>query len=267
MIISFGRLKKGKSRRVFPWFSDSLLKKISFLFLNCFPLRKLAPLILNLGFFFDRVIEYSVALKNLGSNHREILLDIGSGYSCFPSYLALKFYSISLDIDRDALIFQKKISKSMQKSFPQMLDCILADCTKLPFRNESANKIFLISTIEHIQSDNVVAMEVGRVLKKAGHCVITLPFSKGAETIQVTPYFERSYTKETIQDRIVTQSSLFIKQLCTFRKALLSLFYKIVPEGWLIFKDLVIGLALFKIEKIFLRDADGELAIIELHKR
>jgi SAM-dependent methyltransferase len=264
---SLGRLKEtAKGRRAIPWISGNISKKISFIFLNCFPLRKLLPLIFNLGFFFDRMIEYSVALKNFKGNCEDILLDIGSGYSCFPSLLALNSYTISLDIDRDALIFQKKVSKSIRKKLPQTLDCIIADCTKLPFKNNSVYKIFLISTIEHIEADNVAAEESGRVLKKGGQCIISLPFSKSMEETQIMPYFQRSYTKEMIQNRIVGPSSLFLKKLSTFRKTLLRVFYRIVPEGWFIIKDAIAGLAIFKIEEIFMSHVEGELAIIELIK-
>lgn len=253
---------------MFPWLSESLLQKVSFIFLNCFPLRKLIPFVVNLGFFFDRMVEYSIALKNTTFHCEEVLLDIGSGYSFFPSYLASSSYTISLDIGRDIMIFQKKASKSMGKTVSQRLECIIADCTRLPFKNESIDKVFVISTIEHIEKDKIVAKESGRVLKKMGCCVISFPsFSKVAREPQIRPYFQRFYTKETMQERIIVPSLLSIEELSNLRKSLVSFFYSVVPDGWFIFKDLAVGLTLLKLEEILLsKNKEGTLSVIRLRK-
>lgn len=265
---SFGRFTETeRARRMFPWLSESLLQKVSSIFLNCFPLRKLIPFVVNLGFFFDRMVEYSIALRNTTIHRGEVLLDIGSFYSFFPSYLASRSYTISLDISRDAMIFQKKASKSMGKTVSQRLECVIADCTMLPFKNESFGKVFVISTIEHIEKDKIVAKESGRVLKKSGMCVMSFPFSKLARDPQIRPYFQRFYTRETIQERIIVPSLLSLEELANFRKTFVSLFYSVVPEGWFIFKDLTVGLTLFKLEEIFLsKNKEGTLSAIKLRK-
>lgn len=265
---NFGRLRStARVRRALPWVSESTLTKISSIFLNCFPLRKLIPVVVNLGFFFDRMIEYSIALRSAPINSGEVLLDVGSGYSCFPSYLSSQSFAISLDINRNAMIFQSKVSKTMGKNISERLECVIADSTRLPFRDDSLGKIFVISTIEHIAKDSIIAKECGRVLKKDGCCVMSFPFSKSAKKSLIKPYFQRFYTRKMILDRIVVPSRLSLEKLFTFSKTFLSSFYAAVPEGWFIFKDLVIGLTLFKLEGIFLpKDKEGKLAVIELRK-
>lgn len=265
---SFGRFREtSRARRLLPFISEPLIKKISSIFLNCFPLRKLTPFIVNLGFFFDRMVEYSIALRNSPTNNGEVLLDVGSGYSFFPSYLASHSYTISLDMNRNALIFQKKVSKSMGKTISQRLECVIADSTRLPFKDDSVSKVFVISTIEHIEKDDMIAKESGRVLKKYGYCVMSFPFSQLAREPQIKPYFQRFYTRKMIQNRIVTPSLLSVEELSTFRKTFLSSFYSIVPDGWFIFKDLIIGLFLLKLEEIFLSEDNEEtLAVIKLRK-
>ena len=266
---SFGRLREtDRLRHAIPWLTDSLLKKVSSLFLNCFPLRKLIPHVVNLGFFFDRIVEYKVALRSSTIHRGDVLLDIGSAYSFFPSYLASLSYTISLDMNKDAMIFQKKASKSIGKTISQRLECVIADCTRLPFKDESLSKVFLISTIEHIDKDNIVAKESGRVLKKNGECAISIPsFSKIPREPQTRPYFQRYYTIETFRERIIIPSSLSVKKISNFCKTFVSLFYSLVPQGWFIFKDLVIGLTLSKLEEILLsRNKEGTLSVLKLRK-
>ena len=266
---SFGRLKgSDRLRKAMPMMrSPEQIAKISSIFLTNPPLRKLSPIIVNLGFFFDRMIEYSIALND-SSKSNEVLLDIGPYYSCFPSYLASHSYSIALDINRDAMNFQKKVSIAMGKNISEGLECIVADATRLPFRNDVIDKIFVISTLEHIEKDNLAAEEFGRVLRRNGICTITgLPFSKLAREPQIKPFFIRRYTKDLIQTRIITPSLLSLERFFTFSKTLLSLFYATVPEGWFVFKDLMIGLTLFKMEEFFLsEDKEGSYAIVKLRK-
>lgn len=264
----FGRfIERERGRRMFPWISESLLQKVSFIFLNCPPLRRLVPFVVNMDFFFDRIIEYSTALRNTTIHRGEVLLDIGSGYSFYPSYLASRAYTISLDISLDVMIFQKKASKSMGKPVSQRLECIIADCTMLPFKNGSMDDVFVISTIEHIEKDNTVAKECGRVLKRGGMCAMSFPFSKLARDSQTKPYFQRFYTREAIQERIVIPSQLSLEELFNFRKIIVSFFYSVVPDGWFILKDLAIGLTLSKLEEILLsRNKGGSLSVIKLRK-
>jgi hypothetical protein len=125
----------------------------------------------------------------------------------------------------------------------------------------------VISTIEHIEQDRIVSKESGRVLKKNGLCVMSFPFSKLARDLQTKPYFQRFYTEDDIKKRIIVPSSLSLEELSNFNKTFVSLFYSLVPEGWFIFKDLVIGQILFKLDKIFLSKNDrGALSIVKLRK-
>lgn len=267
---SFESLGGGSARRrkALPWLrSRENIIKISSIFLNCLPLRRLIPIVVDMGFFFDRMIEYSIALRDSTINSEEVSLDIGPFHSIFPSYVASHSYTIALDINRNAINFQKEVSKIMGKNISERLECVLTDSAQLPFRDNTFDNIFMISTIEHIEKDNLVAEECGRVLKKDGYCVISLPFSKLRKEPQTKPYFSRFYTRKMIQDRIIIPSLLSLKELFTFNRALLSLFYACVPEGWFVFKDLTIGLALFKVEGFLLSRDEGNLAIIKLHKK
>lgn len=213
------------------------------------------------------MVEYPVALGKKPLSREETFLDIGSGYGFFPTYLSSYSYTICSDIDREVMIYQKKASKSIKKAVPQELDCIVADCTRLPFKSEVFSKVFIISTIEHIEQDRMVARESGRVLCENGFCSISFPLSKFARPPQSMPYYERSYTSEDVMERIVIPSSLSLEEQLSFRKTFVSYFYKIVPEGWFIFKDLIVGLALFKLDESGLAVGNnGALSIIKLRK-
>jgi ubiquinone/menaquinone biosynthesis C-methylase UbiE len=213
------------------------------------------------------MIEYSTALRSAPISGREVVLDVGSYYSFFPSYFSSHSYTISLDINRNAMIFQRKVAKTMGKNISERLECVIADSTKLPLRDDTLDKVFVISTIEHIAKDSITAKECARVLNNDGCCVMSFPFSKSAKKSQIEPYFQRFYTRKMILDRIVVPSMLSLEKLFTFSKTFLSSFYAAVPQGWLILKDLVIGVTLFRLEEIFLpKSKEGTLAVIELRK-
>jgi ubiquinone/menaquinone biosynthesis C-methylase UbiE len=265
--IQFVGLKSASSRssKALQWISESALEKISSLFFDCFPLRKVAPVTVNLGFFFDRMIEYSTAL-NRPIKQGEILLDVGSGYSFLPTYLGSHSYTISLDIDKTAMIFQRKVSKTMEKGISEKVDCVVADSTKLPFKDESFHRIFVVSTIEHIDRDNILAKESGRILRKGGRCFMSFPFSNLAVKPMVTPYFQRFYTKKMVLDRIVIPSLLSLEELSTVIKTSLCSFCNMIP-GWFIFKDVLIYSTVFRLEMSLSKSKEGTLALINLVKK
>jgi SAM-dependent methyltransferase len=227
-----------RGHQILRWISDSKLAAISRMFLECYPLRVLSPYIINLGFFFDRIVEYSFALKDIRFRAGDISLDIGSGYSCFSTYLAYVSSSVSIDLNRNTLIFQKKTAETMGKEISRKFECVRADSTRLPFCDNALDHVFAISTIEHIRTDYIVAKECGRVLQRNGIFFLSLPFSEPPRENQVSPFFQRFYTAEMISERIVKPSMLSSERL-NFS----SPFLRTLPQGWFILKDLLLATA------------------------
>jgi ubiquinone/menaquinone biosynthesis C-methylase UbiE len=261
----FVSLKKASalSKRVTKPIPESFLAKLSMVFLDCPPMRMICPYIVNLGFFYDRMIEYSDALSTPLSGG-ESVLDVGSGYSAFPSYLASKARVISIDINRKTMLFQKKTSQIMGKSFKQDIECVLADSTRLPFIADSFNRSFLVSTIEHIDKDSLITEENSRILKNHGCIFLSFPFSRNPRKPMTEPYFQRFYTKEMISERLVVPSRLKVKKFSTVLKSLSSK-VNVLP-GWFIMKDIFLFSTVHKIELNAYKKKDGVLVLLKLEK-
>jgi len=253
-----------RSHKALAGVSDSVLAKISSIFLSCYPLRKLCPIVVNLGFFFDRMIEYSKAV-DLPIGKCEILLDIGSGYSIFPSYLATLSHVVSVDIERATVTFQKRAAKAMGNGVSERVECVRADSSRLPFKDDSFDRIFVISTIEHIALDSSLARESGRTLKIGGHCFMSFPFSLSMKEPMINPYFQRSYTREMMLERIVNPSMLSLEEFSTVIKTSIGTFLNMVP-GWFVLKDLALFSSWFKLETSLFKGREGTLALARLMK-
>ena len=52
---------------------------------------------------------------------------------------------------------------------------LCGDLIKLPYRNESFDYVSALDVLEHIKDDEVAVSEIGRILKKNGIAIITVP--------------------------------------------------------------------------------------------
>jgi len=84
-----------------------------------------------------------------------LTLDIGCAYSPYKSFFPNR---IGVDIN-----------------FSPGVD-IIADAHKLPFENEKFENILCSEVLEHLHSPWVAIAEMGRVLKKGGHLILTTRF-------------------------------------------------------------------------------------------
>ncbi len=93
------------------------------------------------------------------------VLEVGCGNGYYLSLLnrvGLKLDLTGVDIDQMALTDAVKfIGDSSVK-------VILADAAKLPFKNNSFDKVVMSEVIEHVDKEREVLNEILRVLKKVG---------------------------------------------------------------------------------------------------
>lgn len=228
----------------------------------------------------SRFIEYSKAADLLETENKGIILDLGAGYSTFQSFIKKRLFNcncqyVTLDLNRNACKFQ---AEAKQGNTYQ----IRCDISYLPIRSTSIQSVIAISSIEHVPNDALVFQEVGRVLKTGGTTVISVPYSRrGSRTITVKRnkklvhllnkfrrlwslllnkhlnYFVEQTATDSIMKyyddasitEVMTKNGLPVMESCHYGGEFNN-FFKYVPMGWFILKDLFIGLILLKLTKI-----------------
>lgn len=118
--------------------------------------------------------EYPWALSQARLQDNSRVLDAGCGASIFPIYLAKLGHRVAgLDLD---------IPQGLDRLHGVEVDYCQGQLTELPFEDESFDRIFCISVIEHLGHRGAPAAleEMRRVLKPDGRLLITTDFYEDA---------------------------------------------------------------------------------------
>jgi SAM-dependent methyltransferase len=197
-------------------------------------------------------MEYDLALRELGPLDNLRVLDIGSPK--LPVLLLARHEHCDLFITdiRDYFIgpsevFIKKIGK--EKSLGENLHLEVQDARSMTYADESFDRIFSISVIEHIEDsgDTDAMLEIYRILKPGGIVTITLPFSsKGyfEEYYHWDPYerkhlkepkfYQRWYDMTSLHERIIGPSGLRVVSTTFFGEPGLKFqpYWNQIPMRW-----------------------------------
>jgi ubiquinone/menaquinone biosynthesis C-methylase UbiE len=125
-----------------------------------------------------RLIEYPKMTEYLELQPGRRVLDIGAGTSSYPLMLTregVDVVVVELDADR-ARWQQAKADESPLGS--GKLYSIVADAARLPLRDETFERVTAISAIEHMEDDDLVGAEIGRVLARGGLAAISVPYTR-----------------------------------------------------------------------------------------
>ncbi len=169
---------------------NKILKQ-SFSFDFQFFKRLLEPQTLGL-----RLWEYSVLLKNISPSGKKIL-DIGTGTSLFPFFLAKKKAKLT------CLDLKKPLETPCYQKYKTNPKFITGSVLKLPFKDSSFDLVTAISTLEHLdadyQTDSPVSCkqfltrtkkalkEMVRVCKSGGLVYITTDFYLPSQKTDLWP--------------------------------------------------------------------------------
>lgn len=164
---------------------------------------------------YVRIVELPLTLELLQLQKDESILDISSP-KLLSLYLAVNgFNQVTISDLLDYFIDDFKLLSDKFKISPKLE---AFDATNIPYENNSFDKVFSVSVLEHIPDlgDVEVVREVARVLKPNGIFVITLPAYKtyleewlpkrtfywpGKEREDGCIFYQRRYTKEEIIKR------------------------------------------------------------------
>lgn len=176
---------------------------------------------------YYKVSEMGYVITRLCRMDCRTVLDLGSGRSAIPSYIAMQTKNvIAAELDHTALQIQHKLSNQQQHL---ALHVTAANFLRLPFADDTFDAITIISTIEHVPGDGDIytVKELNRVLKPGGTLLITVPVSHLAneqntthsigyvyhECIENGAGFLRLYNPEWIQKRLIEPSGLKLTEL------------------------------------------------------
>lgn len=151
------------------------------------------------------------------------IVDIGSGRGAFAPFLALNtaFKVIATDVDDpqfgDSLSWQCSANErlSLTNFEVRFADARMLDTS---LENTKVDIITAISTLEHFKGrgDMEAVHQFGKTLKPSGYCIITVPYSEVFIESSEKGYFERTYDKTSLRERIVLPSGLQLRDLRFF---------------------------------------------------
>jgi SAM-dependent methyltransferase len=213
-----------------------------------------------------RLIEYPWATRALNVRRGDLVVDIGSGTSSYPHMLAKEGLDVVVvELETERVRWQRDKRRQTERPGDGRFLPIVADATRLPFRDGALERISAVSSLEHIPDDAAVGQEIGRALAPGGLAVLTLPYTGTERTsffagvrkfAQVgrnafvqegkEGSFFRFYTQEDIERVYVEPARAQVAERAAFGRSLLNGRYhetrltrfwrKLVLKDWLLAK-------------------------------
>lgn len=113
-----------------------------------------------------------IVIEQLDLKPGEKILEAGCGRGFYGNLIGSFFprtLYVGIDINENYLQVAKTFATTKNVKFNK------ADATKLPFENETFDKVLCTEALEHIENDRKVLSEIYRVLKPKGIVLITVP--------------------------------------------------------------------------------------------
>ena len=108
----------------------------------------------------------------LGVRSGELVLDLGCGAGRHSFEAQLRgAHVVAVDLD-DAVL--KDVNEMMKGIVPSG-SCTVGDALRLPFADDSFDRIIASEVLEHIPEDSAAMAEISRVLKPGGTVAVTVP--------------------------------------------------------------------------------------------
>lgn len=187
------------------------------------------------GLDYVRCLEYPLVFEHLDFAHGGRLLDVGSGRSIFPLFVAVNTSVRAIALDQSGWVrWQREMAERFKRRGllkNSHFEVVVGDARGLCFTDDHFDYISSISAIEHIEGDGDTAAirELSRVLKPGGRLVLTVPFnyqcykefwiSENTYTLAYrgTPlFYQRHYDDEALWRRLIEPSGLHLLKRAIF---------------------------------------------------
>ncbi|MDR0828774.1 MAG: class I SAM-dependent methyltransferase [Prevotellaceae bacterium] len=155
--------------------------------------------------------QYRATLENLHISENDVVLDIGFGNGFLIRQLAKqkpkKIYGI--EISEDMIVAAKKRNQNAVNQ--GKIELFKAGVEKLPFADESIDKIYTVNTVYFWENFDIGIAEIKRVLKPNGIFINTIYTQKHLSKLIITKYGFEKYDVEYLQ-KYTAESGLKIVQ-------------------------------------------------------
>lgn len=106
--------------------------------------------------------------KLIEPRHNEKILDLGCGYGVYTKLIKNKsFFTIGADILSEHINIAKY-------TYPE-IDFFKMDGTKLAFKDNIFDIVYMIETMEHVLEEASLLREICRILKSGGYLILSVP--------------------------------------------------------------------------------------------
>lgn len=155
------------------------------------------------NYYYTRHIEYPLCFNKLKVDKGMKVLDVGSGNSIYPVYMAHKG-GVVYATDLDDFVFKIK-HRLKNRWLRQLIDSgqlkiEVQDSRKFSYPDNFFDRVCAVSTLEHIpgNGDIIAIKEISRVLKKGGRAFISLEASALPKEFYVKHkfYYGHAYLSE-----------------------------------------------------------------------
>jgi SAM-dependent methyltransferase len=172
-----------------------------------------------------RFHEYALVVEGLALTPSCRLLDVGSGYSILPLYLAARYAcrvhitDSEANLSGVAAFHARKLARLPAARARVIVE--RQDARQLTYPGHAFDRVSSVSVLEHIpdDGDSDAMRQIGRVLAPGGVAAITVPYAPKYEERESSPwveYFERSYDDAAIERRLVAPSGLNVRSRLYF---------------------------------------------------
>ncbi|GAC1643330.1 MAG: class I SAM-dependent methyltransferase [Herpetosiphon sp.] len=223
-----------------------------------------------------RLIEYPRMTEYLELEPGMQVLDLGSGTSSFPLMLAREGARVVVvELDRERTRWQQAKGAGLRRG---AIVAVVADASRLPFRDRAFERVTSVSAIEHMEDDAAVGQEISRVMEAGAIGAISVPFTRderGSFFAGIKQFERRArnewvqrgkgtlvrfYTPEDVEQRFGSGAGCKITKRSFFGRTILNDWYHETKLNrfWrsFVLKDLLLAVLVHPLEEQLLQHAE-----------